>query len=133
MCELSGRGFIITLIDESLKRSSIVSHRCLAVPTKRCLLSKGRVGTVHPLGGCSLGEHPGLGVVNHKGQVFDGLRGGYAQADGQPAVHQGLYVVDGAIVPTSLAANPLITISALAERIAEYIPLEPAFADLFQL
>lgn len=100
---------------------------------KEMLAFKGRVGTVHPLGGCSLGEHPGLGVVNHKGQVFDGLQGGYAQADGQPAVHQGLYVVDGAIVPTSLAANPLITISALAERIAEYIPLEPAFADLFQL
>ena len=92
---------------------------------------KGRVGTVHPLGGCPMADSPMAGVTNHKGQVFDGRCGGEVSADGTFTVHEGLYVADGAVVPTSLGVNPLLTISAIAERTADLMSREPKYAELF--
>lgn len=62
--------------------------------------------TPHPLGGCGMGTSAANGVVDHAGAVF-----------GCP----GLYVADGAIVPTSLGTNPSKTIAALAERAAGFV------------
>ncbi|MEK1836879.1 MAG: GMC family oxidoreductase, partial [Pseudomonas sp.] len=67
-------------------------------------LLKHSIVSVHPLGGCVMGEDAGQGVVNHKGQVFSGANG--------TDVYASLYVTDGAVIPTSLAVNPLLTISA---------------------
>lgn len=64
----------------------------------------GRMVTVHPLGGCSMGRHPGEGVVSADGEVF-----------GYP----GLYVADGSVMPGPVGANPSLTIAALADRFAD--------------
>ncbi|MCP3869459.1 MAG: GMC family oxidoreductase, partial [Gammaproteobacteria bacterium] len=65
---------------------------------------------VHTLGGCNLADSPTDGVTSANpatmGQVF-----GY----------RGLYVADGSLIPTALGANPVATISALSERVAEGI------------
>lgn len=87
--------------------------------------------TVHPLGGCSLADTPCAGVVNDRGEVFDPLGSCGGTNSEQPPVHPGLYVADASIIPTSLGANPYLTVCALAERIAELIPSSPHAAELF--
>ncbi|HEX7844143.1 MAG TPA: GMC family oxidoreductase [Kofleriaceae bacterium] len=73
--------------------------------------------TVHPLGGCPMGDDSAGGVVDDAGRVFrdDGRR------------HAGLYVSDASVIPTSLGANPLWTISSLAERIADHATADLGF------
>ena len=62
--------------------------------------------TAHPLGGCAMSDNPKEGVVNELGEVWN---------------YPNLYVSDGSIIPTALSVNPSATISALSERIADYI------------
>ncbi len=60
----------------------------------------------HPLGTARMGRDPSTSVVGPDHQVHD---------------TEGLYVVDGAAVPSSLGVNPQVTIMALATRAAEKI------------
>jgi hypothetical protein len=63
----------------------------------------------HPLGGCGMGETVETGVVAPDGRVFDPTKG-------SKGVHDGLYVCDGAAIPSAVGVSPLLTITALAER-----------------
>jgi len=78
-------------------------------PIQNTFLGKNLI-TVHPLGGCVIGLDRTQGVVDDTARVFDA-----ASPDPQ-AVHRGLYVCDGSIIPRPLGVNPLLTITALSER-----------------
>jgi cholesterol oxidase len=67
--------------------------------------------TVHPLGGCAMGRDRTSGVVDHKGRVFDA-----DPAKRADAVHDGLYICDGSVIPRPLGVHPLFTITAVTER-----------------
>jgi cholesterol oxidase len=69
--------------------------------------------TAHPLGGCPMARDASEGVVDGLGRVYS--------SDSGTSHHEGLYVVDGSIIPNSLGVNPSLTICALAFRIAEQI------------
>jgi cholesterol oxidase len=60
-----------------------------------------RVITVHPVGGCPMGESSVEGVVDSNGQVFG---------------HPGLSIADGSVMPGPVGPNPSLTIAALADR-----------------
>ena len=70
--------------------------------------------TAHPLGGCCMGADSSRGVVDGLGRVFRGNTGNKDYYDG-------LYVIDGSIIPSPLGVNPSLSISALAFRIIEHI------------
>jgi cholesterol oxidase len=70
----------------------------------------------HPLGGCRVGPSMAEGVVTEFGEVYDGSK----RASDPRAVHPGLYIVDGSVIPGALAANPTLTISAQAIRAVEH-------------
>jgi len=70
--------------------------------------------TAHPLGGCPMADDSDRGVVDDRGRIYDG----------QGGVHPGLFVADAAVLPECLGRNPLLTISALAERIAHHLAEE---------
>lgn len=60
----------------------------------------------HPLGSCRMGKSPASSVVDTSYESHD---------------VPGLYIVDGSVVPTSIAVNPQLTIMALATRAGEII------------
>ncbi len=94
------------------------------LPQEMEFLVKGERGpllTVHPLGGCPMGESHLQGVVDHCGRVFDPQA---AFEDTEPAFHAGLVVLDGSILPGSLGANPALTIAAVAKRAAGVLAAE---------
>ncbi|NUS71127.1 MAG: alpha/beta fold hydrolase, partial [Ensifer adhaerens] len=72
---------------------------------------RGPLTTVHPLGGCVMGNNGATGVVDHLGRVF--------RSELPNDFHNGLVVLDGSIIPTALGTNPALTIAAVALRASE--------------
>jgi len=62
-----------------------------------------RLEAFHPMGTTRMGRDPGTSVVGPSGETHD---------------VSGLYVADSGLFPTSLRVNPMITIMAVARRIA---------------
>jgi cholesterol oxidase len=104
----AGQQQIFTRMNQELRRharaleASFISNPTWSFFKLRHLI------TAHPLGGCPMGDDYLEGAVDVYGRVF--------ASDG--SVHQGLYVIDGSVVPSALGVNPLLTISALTERFA---------------
>ncbi|MBI2520647.1 MAG: GMC family oxidoreductase [Bdellovibrio sp.] len=73
--------------------------------------------TAHILGGALIGGNAEEGAVDVNHELF-----GY----------KGLYVSDASIVPSNLAVNPSLTITALTERFAAHFPLNPAVGPSFK-
>lgn len=74
--------------------------------------------TTHMIGSCRMAESKKHGVVNIHGEVFD---------------YPGIFISDGAVIPSSLAVNSSLTILANAERIASYLVkrFKPAHSQKF--
>jgi cholesterol oxidase len=75
--------------------------------------------TVHALGGCVLADDASRGVTSADPAEF-----------GQVFGYRGLYVADGAIVPTAVGSNPTAAITALSEMVAESLTGIAPDADL---
>lgn len=102
-------------IDQELREHARTLGATYVHLTRPKLFGVDNLITAHPLGGCSMGENADTGVVDADGHVYDG----------QGGIQEGLRVVDGAIVPSPIGVNPFLTISALAERIAERMGAVP--------
>ncbi len=64
-----------------------------------------KVVTVHPVGGCPMGDSSAQGVVDSYGEVF-----------GYP----GFVIADGSVMPGPVGPNPSFTIAALSDRFADH-------------
>jgi len=78
--------------------------------------SRATVFSAHRLGSVRMGADPATHPCDPWGRVRTGSR-----AD---AVVEGLYVGDGSGCPTGLGVNPMITVMALARRVARMILAE---------
>src|SRR2546427_1558673 len=110
-----------TLFRSQLLESILLRNGCRLVETdfldKQFEPEQGvHFSTAHQVGSCRMAERKADGVVTSNGEVFD---------------YPGLYVSDGAVIPSSLSVNTSLTILANAERIAAgiidpYPPSSPA-------
>ncbi len=105
----AGQQIVFTRMNEELRRHArALSANFISNPTWNVFEARHLI-TAHPLGGCPMGEDYQHGAVDGFGRVFSG--------DG--SIHNGLFVSDGALIPSALGVNPFLTISAVSERIAE--------------
>lgn len=96
----AGAGRVTPVHEDSLGFSSWAeAKRGIATLAMKPLVC--RVVSAHVMGGCAMGESPARGVVDQRGRHFQ---------------IENLTVCDGSIFPTSLGANPQLSIYGLAAR-----------------
>lgn len=94
-------------------------------------IPEGPVMTVHPLGGCCIGNDAKSGVVNSNGEVFvrqvnltskeapNASEEKEQHGKQKNKVYDGLVVLDGSIIPGAPGINPALSITALSLRAVE--------------
>ncbi len=92
----------IDKIQETL--ATAMGGEYLPMPFWGGLTKKKKLVIPHPLGGCRIAPTRDGGVVDEHGRVFDGA------ASDPTAALDGLYIVDGSVIPGALAVNPTLTI-----------------------
>ena len=107
--EDAGRQLVFRTINQELRRHSRAQGASFIENPMWSIFNTRHLITAHPMGGCPMGDDYVEGAVDEFGRVYSG--------DG--SIHEGLFVADGAVIPTALGVNPFLTISALAERIAD--------------
>lgn len=80
-----------------------------AVAELQCVPHKVTVGSAHVMGGCAMGDDPKRSVTNCDGK--------YHHLDN-------LYVMDGSLFPTSIGANPQLSIYGLVYKISSKLALQ---------
>jgi hypothetical protein len=105
----AGSQGIFSIINQELRRNARALGATFVENPIWTMFGLRRLLTAHPLGGCPMGEDYLHGAVDEFGRVF--------ASDG--TIHDGLFVADGALLPSALGVNPFLTISAVAERIAD--------------
>jgi choline dehydrogenase-like flavoprotein len=117
-----GRSEHVTYLNGLLKKATEAVGGTFINSPFYAVLGKQEI-TVHPIGGaCMSNDGTGEGgATSQYGEVFSGLG---------DETHEGLFVTDGAVIPTALGVNPLATITALAERTVEYAAAKRVRADI---
>jgi len=113
---------IFNLVNDRLRQATVPLGGTFLQNPLWTELTKHSLTTVHPLGGCVMGEDATRGVVNHKGQVFSSSTGTQA--------YDNLYVTDGSVIPRPLGVNPLLTISAVSERCCALLAKDRGWGDI---
>jgi cholesterol oxidase len=95
-------------IPQAQRATKVLARRINGIPQNAINEVLFNIGTTaHILGGCVIGADPQKGVIDTQNRVF-----GY----------EGLYVVDGSMIPANLGVNPSLTITAMAEHAMSHIP-----------
>jgi cholesterol oxidase len=103
---VSNLPFAKRIDDAMYATTAVIGGTYLQNPEPRGFLGDDLI-TVHPLGGCPMGDDPKTSVVD--------VHGALHHYPGK------IFVADGSIMPTALGVNPAFTIAALGEWIADGI------------
>ncbi|MBV1775773.1 GMC family oxidoreductase [Burkholderiaceae bacterium DAT-1] len=77
-----------------------------AIETLPLEVMRARIVSAHVMGGCAMGADASKGWVDHHGKSF---------------AYDGLYVIDGSVFPTSIGANPQLSIYGMSARNAAHL------------